>query len=382
MRRTERVKVGIDARTMGLQMGGGDVYSRNLVRTLPLVDPEIEYTLFLTPRQRDIALPGMEAMRTVVVGPDNLQLRIPFTLPLAAARAGVDVLHAHFLAPPLCPARIVLTVHDISYEHDPRYFSRGYLLQYRAIMPLMARHADAIVTISEFSRQDIIRRYLVPPERVAVAYGAVEPIFRPLRDHATLGAVREKYSTGERFILSVGEIQPRKNLKTLIEAYVRLRRADAIRHKLVLVGKRAWLSDETFAAARDSGYRDDLVFTGYVPDDDLMALYNAAELFVYPSLFEGFGLPPLEAMACGTPVITSNTSSLPEVVGDAGIMLDPRDVDALASAIMQTTADKQLCLSLSDRGIRQAQEFSWESTARKVAEVYRRVSTGAAPEPV
>src|SRR5205085_5764070 len=148
-----------------------------------------------------------------------------------------------------------------------------------------------------------------------------------------LAALRARYGTGECFILCVGNLQPRKNLKTLIDAYVRLRRAGATRHKLVLAGRNVWLQDETFAAARASGFADELIFTGYLPDEDLVALYNAAALFVYPSIFDGFGLPPLEAMACGTPVVTSNTSSFPEVVGDAALTVDPLNPEALAMAL-------------------------------------------------
>ena len=180
--------------------------------------------------------------------------------------------------------------------------------------------------------------------------------------------MRERYGTGERFILCVGNLQPRKNLHTLIDAYVRLRRADATRHKLVLVGKKAWLYDDIFAAARASGYAEEIVFTGYVPDDDLVALYNAADLFVYPSIFEGFGLPPLEAMACGTPVIASNTSSLPEVLGDAALIVDPLDLERLACTMLTVLQDTELCAGLSVRGRKRTDAFSWQATARAIVE--------------
>ena len=351
-------------------MGGGDTYLRNLIRLLPSVAPDIDFTLFLTPAQREISLPGMDQMKRVIVGPNSPQLRIPLSLPVAVWRAGIDVLHCHFLAPPFGSAKTIITVHDISFEHGWSFFSRGYTLQYRALMPLMARRADTILTISEFSRQDIIRRYCVPPEKVVVAHGAADPMFRPIEDPAQIAAVRAKYATGERFILSVGEIQPRKNLKTLIEAYVRLRRAGTICHKLVLVGKPVWLYHDTFAAARECGFADDLIFTGYVPDEDLVLLYNAADIFVYPSLFEGFGLPPLEAMACGTPVITSNTSSLPEVVGNVALTVEPLDVEAFARVIAETANDGQRRLKLRQEGLLRATSFSWERTAHIVAQHY------------
>jgi glycosyltransferase involved in cell wall biosynthesis len=375
------MRVGIDARVMGMQMGGGDTCTRNLVRTLASVDPDTEYMLFLTPRQATLDLPGTEHMRRAVVGPENLQVRIPFTLPYAAARAGIDVLHAHFLAPPLNRARNVVTIHDISFERYPRFFTKSFVAQYRAIMPLVVRQAAMVLTGSEYSRQHMVRRYRVDPAKVVVAPYAADPIFKRLRDDSHVQAIRARYRTGDRFVLCVGEIQPRKNLKTLIEAYVRLRRAGATRHRLVLVGKSAWLYDDTFAAARASGYQDELVFTGYVPDEDLVALYNAADLFVYPSLFEGFGLPPLEAMACGTPVVASNTSSLPEVVGDAGLLVDPLDVEALAAAMADALANTALQHTLTERGIQRAATFSWERTARIVAAVYRAVYQGRQARP-
>jgi glycosyltransferase involved in cell wall biosynthesis len=200
-------------------------------------------------------------------------------------------------------------------------------------------------------------------------------MFRPLHDEAQLAEVRARYGTGERFVLFVGALKPTKNLGTVIAAYVRLRRADTTRHRLVLVGgTTAWLREDIFAAARASRYGDDIVFTGYVPDDDLVALYNAADLFVSPSLFEGFGLPPLEAMACGTPVVTSNTTSLPEVVGDAALMVDPLDVEALAGAMNAVLADEALRARLSQWGLARAAAFSWESTARTVLGVYRSIA--------
>ena len=214
-------------------------------------------------------------------------------------------------------------------------------------------------------------RYRVSPEKVVVAPCAADPIFQPVHDAARLAAVRERYGTVENFILCVGNLQPRKNLKTLVDAYVRLRRAGATRHKLVLVGRHVWLYDETFAPARASGIADELIFTGYMPDEDLVALYNAAELFVYPSIFEGFGLPPLEAMACGTPVVTSNTSALPEVVGEAALTVDPLDAEALATAMAAVLGNAGLRTWLGAQGLKRAAAFSWETTARTILEVYR-----------
>lgn len=368
------MRIGIDARALGSNGGGDETYIRSVIRALEAVDRDNEYTIFLDVRGVASAVPSMERMRQIVVAPHNLQVRIPLTLPLAVARAQIDLLHVQYLAPPLCPVPVVVSVHDIAPERYPQFFTPAAVAQLRIIMPLMVRRAATVLTLSEFSKQDIVRRYCVPPEKVVVAPGAADPMFRPLHDTARLEGVRARYKTSERFILCVGNLQPRKNLRALIAAYVKLRRAGAISHRLVLVGRRAWLYDDTFAAARDSGYTDELVFTDYVPDEDLVALYNAADLFVYPSIFEGFGLPPLEAMACGTPVIASNTSAIPETVGDAALTVNPFDIEGLASALAMALTDAELRAQLSTRGVQRAAVFSWENTARTILNVYRGVS--------
>lgn len=379
------MKVGINAYPLG---AGMDVYIHNMIQALAKIDPDGDYVLFTnTPLEGDVILGG-ERMRRVVVPPRYLHIPIPFwshglnftevmvpagSAPLALIRERIDVVHVQTAAPLLFPARIVVTVHDLAYERYPQYFPRDILLKLRVRVPLTIRRADAVLTDSEFSRQDIIRRYRVPPDKVTVAHLAVSEMFRPMRELGYLAAIRERYETGEQFILYVGDLQPRKNLVTLVEAYVRLRRANAVRHKLVLVGRKSWLSDDIFAVARDSGYADEFIFTGFVPDDDLVALYNAADLFVYPSIFEGFGLPPLEAMACGTPVLTSNTSSLPEVVGDAALTVNPRDIEMLATTMTMVLGDTALQERLSTRGLERITTFSWENTARITKGVYESV---------
>jgi len=383
------MRVGIRAHALDDQVGGHANYIRNVIRALATIDPEGDYTLFLNTPLPKGAIPGTEHMRHVVVPPRNVRVRMPYwrhgltftdmIVPtgaesLALVRERIDVVHGQLAAPLLFGSRLVLTLHDIAYERYPQFFAPDIVTKLRVRVPLTVRHAAAILTDSEFSKRDIMQRYQVPSERIVVAPLAANPIFHPVHDAARLAAVRERHRTSMHFILCVGDLQPRKNLKTLIDAYVRLRRTDTIRHKLVLVGRKAWLYDDIFAVARASSYADDLVFTGYVSDDDLVALYNAADLFVYPSIFEGFGLPPLEAMACGTPAVTSNSSSLPEVVGDAALMVDPLDAEALASAIAMALGDANLHAQLSMQGLQRAAMFSWEATARTVLDVYRRTA--------
>jgi glycosyltransferase involved in cell wall biosynthesis len=367
------MKVAIDAQALGTQGGGDETYMRNVIRGLAAVDPGGDYTLYFARPLPDLRIPGTERMRRVVV-PHKLFRRTPVAIPLRAAREHIDVIHTQYASPPFSIVPVVVSIHDISYERYPQWFTHADLLHMRAFVGPTARRAAVVLTLSEFSKDNIVRRYCVPPDRVVVTHCAADPVFRPLHDAGRLAEVRDRYGTGEHYILCVGNLQPRKNLVTLIQAYVRLRQADATRHKLVLVGRKGWLYDDIFAAARDSGYADELVFTDYVPDEDLVALYNAAGLFVYPSLFEGFGIPPLEAMACGTPTITSNTSALPEVVGDAALTIDPLDVEELARAMRAVLDDNALQERLSARGLQRAATFSWEATARTILDVYHRVS--------
>jgi glycosyltransferase involved in cell wall biosynthesis len=239
-----------------------------------------------------------------------------------------------------------------------------------------AQRAARILSLSEHTRHDIIETYGVQPQRVTAIPLAAPDHFGPVTDYRELQRVRHNYGIDGDYILSVGSIQPRKNLARLVRAYASLRgsgSADKL-PKLVLVGKCAWLYDETLRALDETNIKDAVVLTGYVPESDLPALYSGALCFVYPSYFEGFGLPPLEAMKCGAAVIVGNRTSLPEVVGDAALAVDPFDVDAIASAIRKLVNDKSLRRELSVKGLQRANEFNWQETARKTLAVYKEVA--------
>lgn len=369
-----RITIGIDALSLGNPKDGSQTYVRNLIRELGRLDTTNDYALLLPPSLETAAVPGGERMRRVIVGKRTSRLRLPFATSRAVARAGLDLLHVQFAAPLYCPPRIVVTVHDIMYEHYPQFFNPSDLRQLRLRVPLTLRRAAAVLTGSEFCKRDISRRYNVPADKIVVAPYAADPMFQPIEDAARLDEVRARYATGPRYILFVGVLKPNKNVKTLVEAYVRLRQAGRVRHRLVLVGQQELLYGEMFARAREAGLAGDLVFTGRVSDQDLVALYNAAELFVQPSLFEGFGLPSLEAMACGTPVVTSNTAAIPEVVGDAALTVDPLDVEALAGAIATVLDDDDVRRRMAARSIERAAMFSWEAAARAALGVYQRVA--------
>ncbi|MCS7287390.1 MAG: glycosyltransferase family 1 protein [Anaerolineae bacterium] len=284
---------------------------------------------------------------------------------------GVDLFHAtEHLLPRFSRIKTVFTLHDLIFLFHPethKPMNRWFLT---LMMPRFLRAADAVITVSECTKKDAMRFYNIPEEKITVIYEGVSPRFHPVSSEI-VGAVRLKYGLPERFILYVGTIEPRKNLIALLEALHYL--LTTYHLQLVIVGKKGWLYEGFFRRLRELGLEERVHFTGYVPDEDLPALYSAADLFVFPSLYEGFGLPVLEAMACGVPVICSNTSSLPEVAGDAALLVDPTDVQALAKAIERALTDETLRAMLRAKGLERARMFTWEKTAQKTLEVYRRV---------
>jgi glycosyltransferase involved in cell wall biosynthesis len=239
-------------------------------------------------------------------------------------------------------------------------------------MPLYCRRADRIIAISHATQRDLIAAYDVPPEKVTVIHEAADPRFQPQPPEA-VEAVRTRYGLPERYLLSVGTIEPRKNLTRLLEAFEALH-AEGLTDALVVVGGRGWLYDDFFARLERSPAREAVLFPGYVPDADLPPIYAGAQALAFPSLYEGFGLPVLEAMACGAPVACSNTSSLPEVAGDAALLFDPHDVTAITQALHRLLSDDTLHADLQQRGRGRAATFSWDRVAAETEAVYNIVS--------
>lgn len=287
---------------------------------------------------------------------------------------GVNVFHAtEHLLPKLTLSRSVFTLHDTAYLHFPQYHLPRNRIYLRVMMPRFLERADRVIAVSENTRRDALRFYRLDPEKIEVIAEGVEARFKPDIEVARVSAVRRRYGLPERFVLCVSTIEPRKNLPTLLEAYAAVRPVHP-EVGLVIAGARGWLYERVFQRLRSLGLEQITTLTGHVPDEDLPALFNAAEVFAYPSLFEGFGLPPLEAMACGVPVLCSNASSLPEVVGDAGLQLPPHDVGAWVAALRSVLDDAQLRADLHGRGLARARLFTWDAAARKTFEVYRSLS--------
>ena len=371
--------IAIDAHSVGAQLGGNESYATNLIEALAEIDQTNLYTLYVT---KPVAIerfrnrwPNFQVKQTL---PHTPLVRIPLTLSIELRRHPVDLLHVQYTAPPFAPCPIVTTIHDLAFEHMPETFNRRSWMQLRMTVRRTARRAAHIITVSDYSRRDISRTYGIDPERISVTPEAAPPHFAPVTNETELRTIRESYGIQKDYILSLCSIQPRKNLVRLIEAYSCLRRASpgVKLPQLVLAGKRGWLDNETFRAADRSALGRDILFTGYVPEPDLVGLYSGAICFVYPSYFEGFGLPVVEAMQCGVPVIAGNRTSLPEIVGDAGLLFDPFDTSALVKALTQVINDSACRAALRIKGLERAKDFNWRKTAQLTLNAYQRLQKG------
>lgn len=365
--------IAIDAHSVGAQLGGNESYATHLIEALAKIDSQNTYSIYVTKPAAvlrfDHRWPNFNVIRTL---PHTPLVRVPLTLSRELRRRPVDLLHVQYTAPPFAPCPVVVTIHDLSFEHLPETFKRRSVAQLRLTVRSTARKAARILASSEFSRRDIIETYEIDPARVTLTPLAPAEYFAPVVNETKLKKIRESYGIERDYILSVGSIQPRKNLVRLIDAYLCLRRErpQSKLPQLVLAGKRGWLDSEVFRAAERESSGRDILFTGYVPEQDLPALYSGAISFVYPSIFEGFGLPVVEAMQCGAPVIAGNRTSLPEVVGEAGLLFDPFDTSALTEALARVIDDAELRQRLSAESLKQASRFSWRRTAELTLQAY------------
>jgi glycosyltransferase involved in cell wall biosynthesis len=352
-------------------------YAVSLARALVACQPE-RFALFYN-RTRHSELPvGLEGIPACTVRAGYKPWRMAVWLG-QLARAGFNRLvpDAHLfhatehLLPPLRGVPTVLTVHDMVFKLFPEHQKRLNFWYLNATMPLFCQRADAIVTVSECSKRDILVHYGLEPGKVTVVYEAASREFRPAPVEA-VDEVRRRYGLPDRFLIHVGTIEPRKNLTRLIEALQGLR-DEGTTVPLVVVGGKGWLYDGFFRRLEELEVRDSVRFTGYVPAADLPTLYSAATAAVMPSVYEGCGLPVVEAMACGTPVVSSRTSSLPEMGGEAARYFDPYDVGAMGQAIRDVWADADLRSHMRECGLRQAGRFSWQRAAQESLAVYDKV---------
>jgi len=362
--------IGIDAsRAAVAARTGTEWYSLQVIRRLVTLDAEDTYTLYSrAPLPAEVPLAPPRVTARVMPFP---RLWTHARLSWEMTRRPPDVLWvpAHVL-PLVHPRRAVVTIHDLGYLHHPESHPALHRLYLRLSTAWSARAATHLIAVSQATKSDLVREYDVSPDKVTVVYHGVDERFRPVDDPTTLAAVRQRYGIAGPYVLYVGTLQPRKNLVRLVEAFAQIL-PPLVGGVLVLAGRKGWLYDAIFETVARLGLTGRVIFPGYVDAADVPSLMAGAQLFVLPSLYEGFGLPVAEALACGVPVVCANVSSLPEVAGDAALLVDPTDVDALAGAMRRALTDEPLRRDLIARGFRQAARFSWDRCAAETLAVLR-----------
>lgn len=379
--------VGIDVTSAVTQGGGIGRYTRELVRAVVAQGDDLKYRLFSARPPAELPVPDpIPRAPHVRYCPAPLsdrwlyrlwyRLRLP--LPVQWFTGRLDLFHSpDFVLPPVRgDAPTLLTVHDLSFVHYPQTFTLPLVNYLNRVVPWSVRRATHVLADSQATKDDLQAIWNVSPDKITVLYSGVGRSFRPVTDGPALAAVRRRYELGDApYLLSVSTLQPRKNYRMLIRAFRSV--AANHPHRLVLAGGKGWLYEDVLAEVQRQGLDERVHFAGFVDDADLPILYSGADLFVFPSLYEGFGLPLLEAMACGVPVLTSTASSLPEVAGEAAVQLSPHDEEAWADAMNRLLADEQRRRQLAAAGFAQVKQFTWERAARRLRGLYRELLDGA-----
>ena len=369
------MRIGINARYIQSPYGIA-TYLLNLILNLKKIDNKNEYVLFFSgdrPIPEVILGAGFDYdISKIPTSNQILKLLWPHLyLPYVIKKNKIDLFHeSSFIAPVFKRCPTVITVYDIAYLYIPSCFTYRQKLYFRSLLSGSIKRSDLIIAISENTKKDIINNFAVSPDKVQLVYGGVDETFRPFEDREELERIRKVYKIKGDFILSVSGITPRKNFIRLIKAFKLLKDQRKIDAQLVVVGGKGWSYEGVFREVALSGLEEEVIFCGYVPKEHLLCLYNMADVFVFPSLYEGFGLPILEAMACATPVVASNASSMPEVCGEAALMVDPHNIEELASAISEVRDNVYLRQALVEKGLEQVNKFSWKKTAEETLAAY------------
>jgi glycosyltransferase involved in cell wall biosynthesis len=371
--------------TAGIRQGAGvGLYVRSLVNAILEQDASNEYTLIASGRStKEHSFPTASNVRGRNVFIPDRYLNIlwyRWRVPLYANffTGPADIYHGlDFGLPPLTgKARKVVTVYDLAFLQHPETTVLSLAAYLNKVVPESVAAADVVAAISYATKQALIEHYSTPPEKITVIPCGIAPHFQRIVDPVLLEATRHKFDLVRPIVLSVGTLEPRKNHLGLIKAFYEVQQNKKNSAQLAIAGGKGWLYEETLRTVRELKLEDRVRFLGRVSDLELITLYSLADVFAFPSFFEGFGIPPLEAMACGAPVITSNTSSLPEVTDDAAIQVDPHDIHALANAISRLLEDEQLREDLRQKGYLQAQKYTWSNAAHKMLSVYQKLHNG------
>jgi glycosyltransferase involved in cell wall biosynthesis len=374
-----RIRIGIDGKVISSRAGGIGTSAFNLVRSCLRVaadhHPQMEFVIFTGPHT---GLEGIHGTNCTVDGRfrgiESSLLRLLCFIPRGLKAQRIDIFHGldHIGVPLFARVgRYVATVHDMIPLLWPQWVTRKHRLVVTAAYHRLRHQADIIITPSEATKADIVRYLQISPHRISVIPWGCEARFQPTADPDHLALVQQRYRLPAQYLLFVGTLEPRKNLTTLLHAYAMLRAEGGVKDlKLVVAGRTGWLYAEIFDTVKTLALEEEVIFTGFVVDEHLPALYRGAQLLVFPSLYEGFGLPILEAMASGVPVITSTTASMPEVAGDAAILVDPYEPRAIAEGIARVLAEDRLREALIQKGLARVQGFTWDSVAHKTLELY------------
>ena len=365
------MRFAIDAHAIGRHLTGNEVYVRSLLNEFAARDRQCEYLAYVSSDEACRQIPANIRTRQIACNPF---LRLGFDLPRKVREDRPDLLHVQYTAPIGCSVPVVVTVHDVSFLEHPEYFPRERAWQLQWTVRRTVKRAARILTVTEFSRRSILKAYGDLEEHKVVVVPNAASEFRVISRESAAFTVHERFALHTPYILAVGDLQPRKNQIGLIKAFAKVVRAyPQLRHHLVVAGKTTWFADRVHEAARESGVSDRIHFLGFVTDDDLLQLYNGCDLMVFPSFYEGFGLPALEAMACGRAVACSNATALPEVVDGAAILFDPYRTDEIVRAIADLLLDAELRTRMERLGLQRAAHFSWHKTAERILEVFHEV---------
>jgi len=364
--------IGIDARIVHYTRGGISNYVLRLLGSLSALDADADFCVLHSRKDHIPPTPGPNFRPVACWTPSHHRLE-RWALGVEAMRLRLDLLHSpDFIPPAFGYRRSVITVHDLNFLHYPQFLTAQSRRYYNQQIEWAVSRADHILADSHATKSDLVSLLNAPPEKITTVHLAADPSFRPLPE-AEVRQVAARYGLEPGYLLCVGTLEPRKNIPGLLAAYRSLLDAQVTDAPLALVGGKGWLYDEIFERVEELHLAGQVHFLCNVPDADLVGLYNGASVLATVSFYEGFGLPALEAMACGAPVVVADRASLPEVVGEAGLLADPDDPGDIVRALTRVLTDEPLRAQMRERGLAQAARFTWEKTARETLDVYRMV---------
>ena len=369
------MRIGIFVVMAGREAGGPETYEHGLVRALAEIDKKNEYHLFCLQAQAAQSFGIVqENVKYHILRPNFRWISIPFALPLGVMRSGLDILHATFVPPPYCPKRYLFTVHGFDMFAHPEFYPTVVRWRLNRLIRTGLRNAQLVLCVSQAVKNLLAERFKISPERLVVVHNAVGDHFRPVPPEIARRTLAQSYGIEQPYVLYVGKLQACKNVVRILEAFHRFRHEVNPEMKLVLVGKRTWNSSDIAKTINRLKLTPHVLEVGYARNEDLPVLYSGASLFVFPSLSEGFGMPVLEALACGVPVITSNVDALPEITGNATLHVNPYSVDDIGSAMQRVFTDSVLRESLRTKGLERAKVFTWRGAAKLTLAAYKQLA--------